>query len=69
MYVCICKAVTDKQIRRARADGIDNFYDLQESLGVATCCGGCADTAESILNEGNHGTSAPRPRLYIPSAA
>lgn len=68
MYVCICKAVTDKQIRGAKAAGIDTLYDLQETLGVASCCGGCADTAESILSE-NSTAPAPGPTLYIPSAA
>ena len=28
MYVCICKSVTDKQIRRAAAKGVDNLYEL-----------------------------------------
>ena len=32
MYVCICKSVTDKQIRRAAARGVDNLYELRESL-------------------------------------
>jgi bacterioferritin-associated ferredoxin len=69
MYVCICKAITDKEIRRARADGVDTLFDLQASLGVATCCGSCADTAQSILNEGRGGPSAPQSTRYISSAA
>lgn len=55
MYVCICKAVTDKQIRRAAATGCDNLYELRESLGVASCCGSCADQAQSILDDCNQG--------------
>jgi bacterioferritin-associated ferredoxin len=69
MYVCICKAVTDKQIRRAAASGVDNLYELREALGVASGCGSCADEAESILNEAN-GNSAPgQPRRYVPAPA
>lgn len=71
MYVCICKAITDKQIRRAKAAGIDNLHDLRETLGVASGCGSCADDAEMILREGDgrgHGMT-PQPRLYVPSAA
>ena len=68
MYVCICKAVTDKQIRRAAAAGVDNLYELRETLGVASGCGSCADEAESILNDANS-ASAGRPKLYVPSAA
>ncbi len=67
MYVCICKAITDKQIRRAAANGVDNLYELREELGVGSGCGTCADMASSILNETNarHAT----PRLYVPAAA
>lgn len=67
MYVCICNSVTDKQIRRAAAKGVDNLLELREALGVASCCGGCADTAESILNEANG--CAASPTRYIPSSA
>ena len=67
MYVCVCKAVTDKQIRRAAARGVDNLYELRESLGVASGCGGCADTAESILDEVNAGYASPQ--VYVPSSA
>jgi len=65
MYVCICKAVTDKDIRRAAANGADNLYELREALGVAAGCGSCADMAQSILEESNRGHS--RPALYVPS--
>ncbi len=67
MYVCICKAVTEKQIRRAAAKGVDNLYELREELGVASGCGTCADQAESILDEANSGGTVPR--LYVPSSA
>jgi len=67
MYVCICKAVTDKQIRRAAARGVDNLYELREALGVASGCGSCASDAEAILHE-SHAKSS-QPTLYVPSVA
>ena len=69
MYVCICKAVTDKQIRRAAASGCDNLHDLQDSLGVALYCGSCADLAESILQETHENPGGASPVMYIPSPA
>jgi len=69
MYVCICKAVTDKQIRRAAASGCDNLDDLQDSLGVALYCGSCADLAESILQETQEKSGGASPVMYIPSPA
>ena len=50
MYVCICKSVTDKQIRRAAARGVDNLLELRQSLGVASGCGTCAGSAQEILD-------------------
>ena len=67
MYVCICKSVTDKQIRRAAARGVDNLYELRESLGVAAGCGSCASHAQEILQESAAGRA--QPTLYEPSAA
>jgi bacterioferritin-associated ferredoxin len=67
MYVCICKAVTDKQIRRAAAKGVDNLYELRESLGVSAGCGSCADHARSILDEANR--QYAQPTKYFPSPA
>ena len=49
MIVCICKAVNERAIRRAVADGIETFDELQFELGVGTCCGKCAATAREIL--------------------
>ena len=65
MYVCICKSVTDKQIRRAAARGVDNLYELRESLGVAAGCGTCATTAQEILDKANARHASPM--LYVPS--
>ena len=67
MYVCICKAVTEKQIRRAAAQGVDNLYALREQLGVSAGCGSCADMAQEILSK--HQPRQSQPSLYVPSAA
>lgn len=69
MYVCICKAVTDKQIRRAKSAGAASLEDLRETLGVTSGCGSCTGAVEAILEEpGGRGTPAA-PRVYVPSAA
>lgn len=51
MYVCICKAVTDRQIRRAVRGGVVTFERLQMALEVSTCCGRCEPFARSVLAE------------------
>jgi bacterioferritin-associated ferredoxin len=67
MYVCICKSVTDKQIRRAAAQGVDNLYELREHLGVGSGCGTCTDMAQDILSR--HNARLSEPSLYVPSVA
>lgn len=51
MYICICKAVSDREIRQAAELGACSLSDLQECLGVATCCGKCAAETCRILRE------------------
>ncbi|HEY9031722.1 MAG: bacterioferritin-associated ferredoxin [Kangiella sp.] len=51
MYVCLCKAITDKQIKDAAFNGASSMRCLNKELGVATQCGKCAVTAKQILRE------------------
>ena len=51
MYVCLCSAVTDGEIRAAVEEGAASLTDLQSTLPVAICCGRCADTARDIVDE------------------
>ena len=67
MYVCFCKSVTDKQSRRAAARGVDNLYELRETLGVSSGCGSCASSAQEILDEVNMRHADPV--MYVPSSA
>lgn len=53
MFVCICNAVTDHQIKETVAAGAVTLSDLQAQLGVATCCGCCSDLASSFLSSNN----------------
>ncbi|MDO4879319.1 MAG: (2Fe-2S)-binding protein [Neisseria sp.] len=50
MFVCICNAITDHQIKETVAAGANTLDDLQAQLGVATCCGCCKDLASSFLS-------------------
>jgi bacterioferritin-associated ferredoxin len=70
MYICICNAITDKQIRRAAKAGVTSMSALQAELGVATGCGSCRDAASSILSECQRRSAPrPRPRLFVPVPA
>ena len=51
MYVCVCTAVTDKDIRKAVDRGACSLSDVQNELPVGACCGRCADTAKTVVDE------------------
>ena len=51
MYVCVCHAVTDKDIRKAVDRGACSLFDVQNELPVGSCCGRCEDTARSVVDE------------------
>ncbi|MFK2902122.1 (2Fe-2S)-binding protein [Dyella jejuensis] len=50
MYICLCNAVTDHDIRRAAADGVRSFAELQARTGCSDCCGCCETEARSVLD-------------------
>ena len=49
MYVCICNAVTDKQIRAKAREGCCSLRELSKETGCGTTCGKCARQAREIL--------------------
>ena len=51
MYICICKAVTDGQIRSAVEDGVTSMSGLRESLGCAGQCGKCGRHVKQIRDQ------------------
>jgi bacterioferritin-associated ferredoxin len=56
MYVCICRGITDAQIRRAVDQGAASLSQLRRELEVAACCGRCAPMARQIIRD--HGRTA-----------
>lgn len=52
MYICICNAVTERQVHAAVDAGATTLSDLQFELGVASCCGCCAEMAQEYLPGG-----------------
>jgi bacterioferritin-associated ferredoxin len=69
MYVCICNAITDKQIRQAADSGATSLWELQKQLGVASNCGSCKEAASQILQENRQARQKFEPRIYMPSTA
>ena len=49
MYVCLCRGITDTQIRKAVQAGKTEFRQLKQSLEVGTQCGKCVRMAMEII--------------------
>ena len=51
MYVCLCKGITDNQIREAVENGATRFGQVRKELGLAAQCGKCGLLARQVFNE------------------
>lgn len=52
MIICVCKAVSDREIRRAvREDGVLSLRELNRLYGLGGCCGKCVPHARQLLDE------------------
>jgi bacterioferritin-associated ferredoxin len=68
MIVCVCKAVSDRQIRTAVKDGATSLRDLTRDLGVGTGCGKCLPEAKSALASSLKACDSSRSGLFSPVA-
>jgi len=50
MFVCICKGITEKQIKVSVAEGASSVRDLYRELELGSQCGKCVGFARQVLN-------------------
>ncbi|SAI66469.1 bacterioferritin-associated ferredoxin [Bordetella ansorpii] len=67
MYICVCNAVTERQVRACVDAGATSLGDLQFELGVASCCGCCAATALEYLPGGRGSTVCEVRTIAMPA--
>ncbi len=51
MFVCLCKSVTDHEIRNAVDEGVRSFAEMQERLEVSSVCGACTCEVKQIMQK------------------
>jgi bacterioferritin-associated ferredoxin len=51
MYVCVCKAVTDKQIKIALDKGACTRRQVYQCTGAGGVCGKCTSQIKQMLDE------------------
>ncbi|MCX8145421.1 MAG: (2Fe-2S)-binding protein [Azovibrio sp.] len=68
MYVCVCQAVTERQIQEAARKGASRLKDLREQLGVTRDCGRCASCAHACLQQARRCQSHTVPASLLAAA-
>jgi bacterioferritin-associated ferredoxin len=51
MYICVCKAVTDTQLRTAIDNGVCTRRQLVDCFGVGKDCGKCNKEVKELLKQ------------------
>ncbi len=52
MYVCICKGITDTQIKQAvYENGVGSIRELKQKMAVGSQCGTCVKVAQQIIDD------------------
>ena len=51
MYICHCRAVTDRTIEAAVASGARSIDDLARKCGAGSRCGGCWPALREFLGD------------------
>jgi bacterioferritin-associated ferredoxin len=67
MIVCVCKAVSDRQIRAAVKQGATCMRDLTRELGLGTCCGKCVPEARATLSASLDYCAGSTPAFFSPA--
>jgi len=51
MYVCICRAVSEKAVKREISAGACSVRVLKDRLGLGSVCGRCVPDARSMIQQ------------------
>ena len=51
MYVCVCRAVSDRKIRQAVAEGACSVRALKDQFGLGSVCGRCVPEARQLIEQ------------------
>lgn len=52
VYICLCNALTDAQLKQAIADGACRPRDAYSACGCRAQCGGCTKAILGLIREG-----------------
>ena len=64
MYICICKAVTQKDIAVAVDNGVRTMRQLRLATQCSSQCGQCAELAKTTLTEAINNSDSKNPLAF-----
>ena len=67
MYVCLCHAVTDHEIRDEVANGPASVEAVMQCTGAGTRCGGCRPAIAALIAQ--KANSEVPPQRHLPCYA
>ena len=60
MYVCVCKAISDRKVVALATDGdVISLRHLVKSTGAGTCCGKCVPELRQMIGRDRRLGAAP----------
>ncbi len=69
MYVCVCNAVTDRDIKNLLSEGVSTVTEVMQCTGAGTRCGTCvAEITRLVEERRGPATVARRILPIIPSS-
>lgn len=51
MFICVCKAVRERQVRAEVEAGASCYRDIRDRLDVGTCCGRCVPDTRELIDD------------------
>ena len=63
MIVCLCKAVSDREIRTAIRRGAGTVREVRQACGAGAVCGSCVCDLRDLLDRERTGHDQAPPRL------
>jgi len=69
LFVCICNAITEKQVTRAVLDGAKNWRDVHNAHGYLPCCEKCECDITETINRIENTTSDMLDTASLPQAS
>ncbi|MEZ4741742.1 MAG: (2Fe-2S)-binding protein [Bdellovibrionota bacterium] len=51
MYICLCQALTERQVRQHIESGAQSLHDVQKKCAAGKSCGACVTKLKMLLKQ------------------